>query len=342
MSASSHSSTWPLPPSPETTPSPSSAEIATPKDRLDWDDYYWGYSDDTRARRRNVIRPLSWAVTDRFPLELVSTFLEFLCDIRDLYNCALVCRAWYPHCQTLLYSHIDIRSHRAYRLLTQLSLQCPQTRNSLASTHTLCFTRGMDDNTRLSPSTQDNYYQTLPHVLGGTMPKLRSLAFRRCLSPPYHSSFVALMPRLTEVVHLDLFIFKVSSCMDLLRIILSLPKLRDLRLAQGSVASDIRTPFHYTPVFARGRSAPRLARIHLNDLHPSLLSTLASWMVSSGVCKQLVFLSLDQLSRNQSGYTLGDPSALAIVQSLDPSLVDLYYTSPSGLEQQGEPDAQRC
>lgn len=223
-----------------------SPEMMTPDDATctNWNDYHWGYSDEMRVHRRNIIRPLSRAITDRIPVELVENFLGFLCDIRDLFNCALVCRAWQPRSRVLLYTRIDSRSRRLYESLPRLSLQCPQTRSSLALTHVLCLSQAENDS--ISHPAQVNYYQTLPLVLGGSMPNLRSLVFRNCLYPPYHSSFVALI----EVVHLSLYDFKVSSCMDLLRIVLSLPK---LRLAQGIVASNVPTAFDYASLgFAPG------------------------------------------------------------------------------------------
>ena len=197
-------------------------------------------------------------------------------------------------------------------------MRCKRTRDALAITHTLCFASNED-----STSIPDNYYQTLPLVLGGSLPNIRSLTFRNCLSPPYHSSFITFVTRFSGLAYLGLYMFKVSSSTDLLRMILSLPKLRELRLVQGRVASEIHPPFGPLPILASGRSTPRLDRLHLSALHPALLIPLTDWLVSFGACKDLSLLCLGQLEDIESKMP-----AKAIVQALSPSLTALCYASP--------------
>lgn len=300
---------------------------ATDLSRIDWHDYYWGYSHESRALRRDILLPLPSAISDRIPLELIENILDFLCDIRDLYNCTLVCRAWYHHTRTLLYSRIEIRGRKPYEALAQLSLRCAQTRQCLSLTHTLYFAQAVDADRRSHSG--ENYYQTLPLVFGGSLPNLQTLIFRNCLSPPYHSSFVISLTRFTEVAHLNLDTFTVSSYIDLLRIILSLPQLRALLLVRGRAASEQCPPFNgLPPIFAARRPAPRLIKLRLDALHPSLLLPLVSWLVSSGVCKTLTCLYLGRLKHSESG-----PAAEAIIQALDPSLASLCYMPSSSMEQ---------
>lgn len=134
------------------------------------------------------------------------------------------------------------------------------------------------------------------------------------------------MARFTEVVQLSLHTFKVSSSMDLFRIVLSLPKLRELQLVRGRVAFETYSASALSSVLATGRPAPRLDKLHLSALHPSLLSPLADWLVSSGVCQNLTFLRLGQLEDIEN-----ESHAKAIIQTLHSSITSIFCTPLSSL-----------
>ncbi|EPS97133.1 hypothetical protein FOMPIDRAFT_1079460, partial [Fomitopsis schrenkii] len=75
------------------------------------------------------------------PLEIFEHILDFLrWQRKDLYNCALVCRAWHHHSQLLLYSRVVVSSRAAYDSVARSSIRDGRSRQYLAMTRTLLIT----------------------------------------------------------------------------------------------------------------------------------------------------------------------------------------------------------
>ncbi|KAH9921140.1 uncharacterized protein B0H18DRAFT_836204, partial [Fomitopsis serialis] len=142
-------------------------------------------------------------------------------DRRDLYNCALVCRAWHHRSQALLYFRVFLADAEAYDSLARFAIQSPRSSRYLSSTRML----------EIHSAYTASICPCSPLVLGRSMPHLQCLSLRNCLHPPYHDSFVTFMSQFTAVQHLWLDNFELKSFADFRRIICSLPRLRDLHLA---------------------------------------------------------------------------------------------------------------
>ncbi|KAI0727107.1 hypothetical protein C8Q72DRAFT_475761 [Fomitopsis betulina] len=287
-------------------PLPPDAVLAVDPDGIDWNEYYWGYrldaSGSNRSERRNIVRPLPRSITDRIPLELFEHILDFLLwETKDLYNCALVCRAWRHHSQCLLYAHVAIEHRAAYDALGR-SLRNGRS-GYLARASTL-YIQGSQ--------TQS----TIPLVSGRYMCSLRCLTCYSCIMPPYHSSLPLAFSGFSVLIHLTLRHFQLNSFTDLRSIICSLKSLRDLNLTHGSLLARARATdsSHFSPF-----KAPQLTQVTLGDLQDTLFSDLAQWFVSTEICCGCTILSL--LVRDESQR----PSTETILQKLGPSLDFLDY-----------------
>lgn len=241
---------------------------------IDWSDYYWGYERYKRRERRTIVRPLSPSITDRIPLELFEHTLDFLrWEPKDLYNCALVCRAWHHHAQHLLNSRVIIQGH------------APTSKQYLAKINVLRigYDRGpLDDNPRAFHHARKMHFSTIPLALGTSMHSLQCLEYFDSISPPYHPSFIRFFSCFSSVTHLSLTHFRLYSFAELRHIICGLTNLRELDLYNGTLIS--RTEATNPPPVFPPVKAPRISRLHLDRLERTLFSKLAQWISSTEVC----------------------------------------------------------
>ncbi|KZT73533.1 hypothetical protein DAEQUDRAFT_721592 [Daedalea quercina L-15889] len=294
-------------------------------DGVDWNDCYWGYGEYYRPRRRTVVRPLPWSIASRIPLELTDHIISFLrWETKDLYNCALVCRAWYRRSQVFLYGRIVIDGPKDYNALKRFARSSPRSGYYLPLTRTMsiqCSHFPLDR----KPS-QYVHAQTIPLVFGGSVRGLKCLMLSNVLYPPYHNTFFTFMSRFTEVVHLRLGYFTICSFGDLRRIICSLPKLCELQLLKGKLTgtgTGAGVPHNVIVAGAEdGDVTPHLCKLHLQLMEPRLLSLLASWITSMNVCKHVTTLVLGD---TDSDVSESRPSVDTILQAIGPSLTALTY-----------------
>lgn len=292
-------------------PLPVDIAPAVNPDALDWNDYYWGYIgyDGEREQRRTIARPLPPSITDRIPLELYAHVLSFLrWDTQDLYNCALVCRAWHHYSQLLLKLRVVIRDRAAYDAIIHTFLKSEQ---YLARTRMLVVEqRGL-----FYPAPRMQY-SSLPLVLGKSMCGVRCLQWAGSIRPPYHSSFIHSFSCFSSVIHLTLSAFTLLSFTDLRRMICGLTSLRELDLEDGKVVSIVGAT-NLPPVFPPV-TAPRLRRVNLDSLEDSLVSKLAQWMSSTEICCGCTnTLSLTVAQE--------DPACGELLRKLGPSMDYLQY-----------------
>ncbi|KZT70663.1 hypothetical protein DAEQUDRAFT_181745 [Daedalea quercina L-15889] len=303
-------------------------DIVPDPDGINWNNQYWGYNVWNRHGRRTIVRPLPRNITNRIPPELTYHIIDFLrWETKDLYNCALVCRAWHHRSQTLLYARLVIEDRRSYSAVTRFTLRGEYSRHYLRFTRMLDITRGKNEANLPHSHAQRQYFQSIPCVLPlhGPMPNLQHLRFYGCLYPPYHSSFVESMGRFIELVHLSLITFKFRSFVDLRRIICSLPKLCELELSGGELSSASASVDVASPL-ARDYW-PRLRILSLESLDLNLWAPLSSWVASTNVCKCLTALNLSVMNEEATGLYLEH-----ILEACGPSLVELEYNvnRPSG------------
>ena len=269
-----------------------------------------------RAHAPVVPRSLPRATTDRIPQELVERIIDCLAwHSSSLYHCALVCRAWYHHSQTLLYSCVEIGSRAGYHTIADLVNKSPRTKQYLKYTRLLSITTAREDWSR--SQAQRNYFPALPLVLGSALPNLQCLGFYDSLYPPYHSSFISLLPTFSGVIHLTLYRFEVCSFMDLRHIVCSFPKLRVLELMNGNVTST-RSSANITTARGKEIKSRRIGKLTLRDLESPLLSQLANWLLVTNACAGVTELALT--CENAGDNRL---SVEMILRALGPSLADL-------------------
>lgn len=291
---------------------------AVDADGIDWNDYYWGYhwTDDNRSERRVIVRPLPLSITNRISLELYEHILGFLLwERKDLYNCALVCRAWHHRSQLLLYSCVAIEGRTAYDAVVLHSSQNTRSLQYLTNTHVLEVSSYHQSRHRF-PAQQQQYWSAVPLVLGNYMRTLECLRYAE-IRPPYHTSFPFLVSCFSALVHLTLVDFQLISFLDLRTMVCALKNLRELELELGGLMSSSETAS-----IAPGASsirAPRLKKLHLNYLDHGLLSGIASWVTLTDICH--VCTGLDLAARDLEGRHFMD----AIISKLSTSLVTLSY-----------------
>ncbi|KAI0727693.1 hypothetical protein C8Q72DRAFT_434549 [Fomitopsis betulina] len=290
----------------ELRPLPPDAVLAVDPGGIDWNYYYWGYDylGGNRTERRTIVRPLPRSITDRIPLELFEHILRSLqYETEDLYNCALVCRAWHHLSQILLYSRVVIGGRAAYDAVTQCSLQNGWSRKYLTRAHTLY----------IAPDRQlGRYGLSIPPVLGRRMRSLKCLEYFGGIQPPYHSSFIHSFSGFSALIHLTLENFTLNSFSDLRSIICGLKNLRELDLVHGRLipsSRDTNLSSGFPPV-----KAPHLSKVTLDALQDILFSKLAQWMASTDLCYGCTSLSL---------WVINQQEGRAIVQKLGSSLTSL-------------------
>ncbi|KZT70664.1 hypothetical protein DAEQUDRAFT_181900 [Daedalea quercina L-15889] len=295
-------------------------------DGINWNDQYWGYESWNRRKRRTIVRPLPRNITNRIPPELTDHIIHFLrWERKDLYNCALVCRAWHHWSQTLLYAVLSIEGWRSYNSVTRFTLPGKYSRRYLRFTRVLEIAPGKNKAYLPRSHAQRQYFQTIPCVLPlhGPMPNVQCLHFFYCLYPPYHSSFVMSMARFTELVHFTLIAFKFCSFADLRRIICSLPKLRELELIEGTLSSASASVNVASP--PECDYWPRLCSLTLADLDLNLWATLSSWAASTNVCKSLTALHFSSVHIESTRLC-----SEHILEACGPSLAELSMHSSRG------------
>ena len=272
-------------------------------------------NDGQRRRAPIVLRPLPHSISNRIPQELIEQIIECLAsDATSLCRCALVCRAWYHHSQIFLYSYVEIASRAGYHAIAHFAMQSPRAKQYLVYTRILSVATSREDWSR--PSAQRNYFPALPLVLGGALPNLQCLGFYNSLYPPYHSTFISLLPRFSEVAHLTLYHFEVCSFMDLRHIVCSFPKLRVLELMNGNLVST-QSPMSITGALHAEKTF-RINSLTLRDLESPLLSYFANWLLVTNVCSGVTELALT--CENAGDNRL---SVEVILRALGPSLSHL-------------------
>ena len=304
-------------------PLPDQDSVLISTGAVDWNVYYWGHHDQPASgrRARPMLLPLPRNITERIPQELMEHIIDFLAlDFASLRRCALVCRAWYHHSQTLLYCRVQIVGRSGYDAVARFALQSPRTKRYLAFTRILCLATAHKD--QALPRAQRNCFQVVPLTLGGSLPNLQCIGFFNCLFPPYNASFVSLMSRFTEVVHLVLHRFEVCSFVDLRRIICSFPKLRELHLGHGSLTCA-GSPFSVPNLFSRPVD-PRIVKLTLTFLDLNLLPPLASWISWTDVCKEVTNLAFTVNNIDSDGIYFE-----RIMRTLGPSLTSVSFNASS-------------
>ena len=263
------------------------APVVGPDD-IDWNDYYWGYNwnHGNRNERKIIVRPLPLTITTRISPKLYERILQFfLWERRDLYNCALVCRAWYRQSQLLLCSHVVIKDSAAYNSVVQYALQEARSGEYLANTSWLTLSSSASDDE------QKSYWSEVPLVLGKAMHTVKCLQCFGVLRPSYHSSFTALHSAFSSLIHLELRDFQLNSFSELRIMICSLQNLRELYLLGGGlVSSATKTDSLSEPPLI---NAPRIREAILAQLDHILLCELAHWMISTEVCQNCTGLHLN-------------------------------------------------
>ena len=268
---------------------------------VDWHDYYWGYTLSSRHKRRTILRPLPLRITDRVPQELFENIIDGLVsDARDLYNCALVCHAWYPRSTMRLYERVYVHPY-GYDGLARFALRNPRARVYLERTRVLAMCEcavwnlkphkqgDADEEARSTPHNW-HFTPTLPLVLGRALPHLQCLSFDRGLRPPYHSSFFTCIAAWREVRHLELSGCRLSVA-DFRRIVLALPNLRHLHIPNISLVST-GARVHAGTAVAACVAAPRLRSLAVMVLDRGATQAILEWLAASRVCCQMEVLDL--------------------------------------------------
>ena len=310
------------------------SQYSAAADGIDWNDYYWGYDywGDNRDKRREIVRALPECITERIPLELFEHIIGFLrWEAQELCSCSLVCRAWYHEAQALLFTSIFIRDRQDYDVLAGYQNRHAKSRSTgpsyLSRTRslTVCTTSKGKGDTGDPP--RESYVQALPLVLGGDMrTTLQCLEFRGCLNlPPHrdsHKRFFTHVSRFMELVHLELNHFMLHWFGHLCETLCALPRLREVELVRGNLASGASTAVALAGVAGRipaSRGTPNIVRLRLEELGRSLLSSLATWISAAEICKRLTQLAL---LTKESG---DKPCIETILEKCGSSLIDLTY-----------------
>ncbi|KZT69284.1 hypothetical protein DAEQUDRAFT_271575 [Daedalea quercina L-15889] len=300
-------------------------------DGVDWNDCYWGYRHYNRYKRRSIVRPLPRNITDRLPQELIEHIIDSCrWQILDLYNFALVCRAWHHHSQALLYSRVFIGDPGGYNAIRRCFRDSQRSRYLLAFTRILWMARSPLPGATTLRQAGRYSVQDIPLVFGGSMRDLQCLMLSNVLYPPYHRTFFTFMSRFTEVVHLNLSHFALCSFEDLRRIICSLLKLRELELWEGELTCASGTPVNAASTLEWCHDTPRLCTLCIWELDPRLLSLLASWISLTNIHKHVTTLHVKVGTADGNRSSVG-----SIIEATSPSLKDLDYTVlPSAQEGQ--------
>ena len=267
-------------------PLPRNAGRLNDPDGIDWNNYYWG---NTLDERRTIIRPLPRSITDRTPLEVCTHILDMLEgeSPMNLYNCALVCQAWYHHTRLLLYSHIRILDSTSLCALVRYRYRNPSSKASLANTrrlHVSCLE--MDYNRSIN-----RWMLSVPSALGTSMPSLRCLVYEYTFLSVCHPSFPMSFSCFPSLVHLTLRGCQFKSSHDLRTMICALKSLRELQLERGTLLSK-------GLIFAPNKQflslkGPRLERVRLSACDGTLYTQMTHWMATSKIFHTCVDLQLE-------------------------------------------------
>ena len=242
------------------------------------------------SERCAEIQPLSLAITNRIPMELVERCIAWLSsDPASLYSCALVCREWYHRSTILLYHRVCIHSD-AYDSFVQFALGNPRARYYLPRTRTLVI---CECHTPRAPQQLRVFAHTIPLVLGHAFPLLQCVTLRgnpSSLGSLYHRSFITCMAAWRELRHLDLQDFTFHSITDLCRILVSLPKLSGLTLSSKRLIRASSTPGAAPRVnYVR---VPSLRFLSISTLDSAFLSLFLGWLTSTTICSEVRGLEL--------------------------------------------------
>ena len=275
-----------------------SATLELDLDVVDWHDYYWGYTLSSRHKRRSILCPLPLRITDRVPQELFESIIDWLAgDERDLYNCALVCHAWYPRSTMLLYKRVYVHPG-TYDSLARFALHSPRAREYLERTRVLAVCECVVDVHYEEEEEEeadggppyDHFTPMLPLVLGRVLPHLQCLSLHDCWYLPCHPGFVTCIAAWRELSHLQLYRCHLS-LEDFRRVVLALPNLRDL-LISGNLFVSTGARVHAGTAVVGHVAAPRLRSLAVEVSVREAAGAVLEWLAASRVCCQMEMLYL--------------------------------------------------
>lgn len=264
------------------------AAASTLPDGVDWDNYYWGFPYRAFHNvRAPAVFPLPPHITDRVPVEIIDYIIGFLAnDRRTLRTCMSICRTWYNASVCPFYSSISLCRHRQYIGLVHMSRQSANVRSLLIGTRSLSLAHDGNDK---------SFFHVAPLALAPVCPNIEHLTFQGCPASSgrsIHPTFTQYLPLFKRVTHLTLRAFALCSFASVQRIICAFPALAQLELFDGSLT----TAAHSNAVCSGPGlfPIPKLKKLTLVSLGPSLLELLVNWLFPSDAHGIITSLCVEQ------------------------------------------------
>ncbi|CCM01332.1 uncharacterized protein FIBRA_03381 [Fibroporia radiculosa] len=266
---------------------------------------------------RFTLRRIFTLFMKNFPPEITDLTIDLLNgDWQSLYNCALVCRAWFPRSRYNLLRNIRLTKHsEALMLMHRFREACiPEDQSprelSIVEDH--------------APDSRP-FVHTVPSIFLRTTSSmmLESLSidgirWREGVVPPGHP-FWSSLSQLTSLTSLTLDNCRFVNFRQFQRLVYVLPQLSHLKISRGTTWSRRKTPILHTHL-------PRLRQLEIDGCNRRVTSALLRWVCDTPTCQSLRQLVYEPPPRSRDA--LGDMAvALALAARIFSPQWDCERTS---------------